>query len=238
MAGNPFVADRLTTSVETLADGTKRTHVNREFLARDSSGRIRIERIMSVLPVDATEEEIRAAERSVIICDSNAGTSIHIMSTVHTAEITEDPTPAPFPDVHHVWGSWYFPNAKTKPLPANLQFEDLGYQRIEGVLAHVGRWTTLGDPQGSGGTIPIKVDERWSSEDLAAEVLEVHSDPTKGSETRIALNNLRRVEPDPSLFDIPEGYTIKKVPPGTRETRSPKIQPQANQSGSDAGAKN
>lgn len=202
VSNNPFLAERVTTSVTLAADRTKRVNTFMEYVARDSSGRVRIERLLQPLSPNATETEIAAIRRQIIICDAAAGTSIQLDSLFQTAKITEDSDPAPTNPARHPYGSAYFPPPNAK-MPPNSQFEDLGWKTIEGVEAHGGRLTT-----------PVRVDERWSSEDLAADLLEVHSDPGKGSETRIALTRVRRTEPDPSLFLIPKGYSVSKVAAG------------------------
>lgn len=50
------------------------------------------------------------------------------------------------------------------------------------------------------------------SDDLAATVLYVQSDFRKQTESRSTLTNIKRVEPDSSLFEIPPGYTINFKP--------------------------
>jgi len=192
----------VTTSVTLAADGSKRVYTFMEYVARDSSGRVRIERLLQPLSPNATETEIAAIRRQIIICDAAAGTSIQMDTLFQTAKIIEDSDPTPANPVRHSWSAPFFPTPTTK-LPPDTQFEDLGWKTMEGVEAHGGRFTT-----------PVRVDERWSSDDLAAHVLEVHSDPGKGSETRIALTRVRRTEPEPSLFAIPAGYSVSKVAAG------------------------
>ena len=207
-SGRPFQADRVTTSVQTLADGSRRTVSFTDYVARDSTGRIRIERLLSLV---ASEADFKAAARQIIICDPNAGSSIVLDTRNQTATVVEDPTPAQPHRARRSYSSPFFPSAATR-LPTNVLFEDLGYKTIEGVVAHGGRHTQLTAPQvaGSGGS-PIRTDERWSSDDLAADVLEVHTDLKTGNETRIALTRLRRSEPEASLFEIPAGYSITKT---------------------------
>jgi hypothetical protein len=202
VSNNPFLAERVTTSVTLAADGTKRVTTLMEYVARDSSGRVRVESLLQPLSPNATETEIAAIRRQIIICDAAAGTHTQIDTLFKTVKIIEDSDPAPANPARHSWSAPFFPTPASK-LPSNIQFEDLGWKTIEGVEAHGGRFTT-----------PVRVDERWSSDDLAADVLQVHSDPRKGSETRIALTRVRRTEPEPSLFAIPAGYSVSKVAAG------------------------
>jgi hypothetical protein len=212
--GNPFSAEKTSVTVETLADGTKRTMSGpTTFVARDGAGRIRIEHMVKKPDPNSADAEMRDGVRDIVICDAATGTTTHIMGTVHAAQIAEDPTPAPAPYCHDAWGSWYFPGERAKALPANIQFEDLGYKDYEGMVAHVARTTTLSEPDANGERTPIKIDELWISEELHATVLEIHTDLVKKKEGRIGFAKLVRTGPDPALFEIPQGYAIEKVPP-------------------------
>jgi hypothetical protein len=94
-------------------------------------------------------------------------------------------------------------------LEAEKKKESLGKQMIEGVMAE-GRRFTLTIPAGAiGNTLPIEiVDEEWFSPELQMRVMTRHSDPRSGV-TTYRLTNINRSDPDPSLFAVPAGYTIK-----------------------------
>jgi hypothetical protein len=51
----------------------------------------------------------------------------------------------------------------------------------------------------------VLVDEYWYSDDLHMNVMVKHSDPRKGSVT-MTLTQASRTDPDPTLFEIPDGY--------------------------------
>lgn len=97
--------------------------------------------------------------------------------------------------------------------------EQLGVSIIEGVSA-LGTRSTVTIPAGQiGNDKPIQiVDEQWYSDDLHATVLSKHSDPRMG-ETTYSLKNISRSEPDPSLFQVPAGYTIRDT--GAAYVRKP-----------------
>jgi hypothetical protein len=86
--------------------------------------------------------------------------------------------------------------------------ESLGKKMIEGVEAE-GRRSTVTIAAGEiGNTLPIEiVDENWYSPDLQVQVMTRHSDPRSG-ETIYRLTNIKRSEPDRSLFAVPTDYTI------------------------------
>jgi hypothetical protein len=81
---------------------------------------------------------------------------------------------------------------------------------IGGVLATGTRRTTTIAAGAIGNERPIKiVSEEWSSPELQILVMTEHTDPRTGR-SRYQLSNINRNEPDPSLFQIPADYTIRK----------------------------
>jgi hypothetical protein len=97
-------------------------------------------------------------------------------------------------------------NTFTGPTPTK---EELGIQSFDGVPAKGTRTKTV-IPAGAIGNeqaITI-VSEEWYSTDLQVLLMTKHSDPRSG-DTTYRLTNLVRSEPDPSLFELPAGHTIK-----------------------------
>jgi hypothetical protein len=89
----------------------------------------------------------------------------------------------------------------------NVSVEDLGYKEIEGIMAHEIRSTILGtDKDARWNGRPMRISESWMSDDLATTLLYVHSDLRKQAEGRSSLMNIRRVEPESALFEIPPDY--------------------------------
>ena len=89
------------------------------------------------------------------------------------------------------------------------QTEDLGVQNIEGVDAEGTRTITTIPAGAIGNERPIEiVYEKWYSKELQIIVKSVHNDPRYGEQT-YRLTNIIRSEPDPSLFEVPNGYTFK-----------------------------
>jgi hypothetical protein len=71
-----------------------------------------------------------------------------------------------------------------------------------------------------GNAQPISsITETWYSPDLQVVVSSKRSDPRFGQST-YSLTNIHRQPPDPSLFQVPAGYTVKDAPAG-RFGRSP-----------------
>jgi hypothetical protein len=93
--------------------------------------------------------------------------------------------------------------------------EKLGGKTIAGVYAE-GTRLTITYPVGFFGNDKpiIAFHETWMSSDLKLVVLSVDDDPRTGA--RITeVTNLDRGEPNPALFQVPEGYTIRDQYPGT-----------------------
>lgn len=104
-------------------------------------------------------------------------------------------------------------DAVTLAKPENVKSEALGKQVIEGVEAE-GTRETFTIPAGEiGNEQPINiVTESWYSPELQVTVMRKHTDPRNGEMT-YRLTNLRRGEPDHSLFEVPADYTVKEVIP-------------------------
>ena len=96
--------------------------------------------------------------------------------------------------------------------PAESKTESLGTQTIGGVFA-VGTRTTRTIPAGEiGNERPLEItSEVWTSPDLQMVVMSKRNDPRIG-ETVYRLTNIQRAEPDPSLFQIPSGFTTRQGP--------------------------
>ena len=92
----------------------------------------------------------------------------------------------------------------------NASVESLPAQMVNGALAQ-GTRTTETIPQGKiGNDRPIKiVNERWISNDLQMLVKSTSSDPRFG-DTTYQLTNIVQSSPDPTLFQIPADYTLRK----------------------------
>lgn len=92
---------------------------------------------------------------------------------------------------------------------------DLGTQNVEGVPAQ-GTRVTRTIPAGQfGNEMPMVITtETWYSPDLKVLVMSKSSDPRMG-DTTYTLTNIQRSEPDPSLFQVPDGYTVREASPAT-----------------------
>jgi hypothetical protein len=97
----------------------------------------------------------------------------------------------------------------TARLPSNDVFEDLGRKEIDGIQTHGYRTTVVGteiDSEWNGR--PTSIRECWISDELAVTVLEIRTNLKGKSESRVTRSNIKREEPDSSLFEIPPDYAV------------------------------
>ena len=88
--------------------------------------------------------------------------------------------------------------------------ENLGQKEIHGLTAYGMRWTmTPLESVGPHG-IPETTTELWKSSELDLKLLEVTSGPKYGLQ-REELSDLQRADPDPALFNPPQGYKVETV---------------------------
>jgi hypothetical protein len=201
-AYQPYSATFETKEVQTLADGTKisKTTITKE--ARDSEGRT-LHQTTTDWPGQLTGTftiVFSEPEREVLQWDSNSNT------------VT----------VNH-WG-----NPQTNPEKINrsqplvrkgesshgaIRVEQLGHKIIQGLDAEGTRHTRTIPEGAEGNDRPITlVDETWRSTDLGLVLESVSDDPRRGHVTR-EVREIERGEPDPSLFQAPQGYTIRNQTP-------------------------
>jgi hypothetical protein len=98
--------------------------------------------------------------------------------------------------------------AQAKKVMGETRHEDLGTQVIEGISC-TGTRETRTIPAGAiGNERPLEItSETWKSTDLHVIVLSKHNDPRFG-ETVYKLTDIKRDEPDATLFEIPSNYKV------------------------------
>ena len=236
----PYTATKKETFVQKLADGTTISRVNTTTEARDSQGRtmqtnspgnggqgVKITMTMVIDPVAHThtswmtpgQEANRiympdlAAMRTprgqtTASMGSGAGVALGV-----SAAVVAPVTPAP--------GFATFTSGAASLNPADpnvkpqMHSEKLPGKTINGIYAE-GTRLTITYPAGSlGNDRPIvSVHENWTSPDLQIVVLSTDDDPRSGTRTA-EITNLDRSEPDPAIFQVPEGYALKERHPGS-----------------------
>jgi len=230
VTGAPYSAEAVNETIQTLYDGNRIVNRSSSKIYRDSAGR---ERREQSLPRIGPFSGDGTAPVTVMISDPVGKTNYTLESrgknAIRTATnsffFTQD-APAPFsvdagPD-HLMFfagtgggigggvgsgrgaGVVFAEEAKPKT-------ENLGKSVMEGVPVEGTRTTTTIPAGQIGNDLPIEVvSERWYSPDLQVVVYSRHADPRMG-ETVYKLMNINRVEPLPSLFEVPSDYHVNDL---------------------------
>lgn len=204
--GNPFIAERVART------GNQSFHEN-DRVARDGAGRIYIEQhdlpwqFYSFSPHHDTSTIWALGTASVFDCFG--GKSIYLVPGSRTADIKQSPANVPeFRQSNHPY-SYILTLLLIAKTGSSVSVEDLGSKQIERLQARGIKITWLGtDRDGYWNRRPIRFTEVWRSDELGATLLMVSSDLRKNIESRSALINIKRVEPDASLFEVPSDYKI------------------------------
>lgn len=220
----PFTGRWVTKSVFTAADGREESLEMTELIARDSRGRVRFEKSVGFMrPRGEREAAVSVAhERETPGSNKDATvTVIDIVDCPNGKTIVLQPNQRIFSVTQMAAASVgnrpYRSMLSTFLGKQNPRFlvEDLGYKEIDGIQARGIKVTQIGaEEDGEWNSKPIVVSEEWASEDLAATLVNIRSDARKGGSRTMTLTNIKREEPDASLFEIPPDYKIFSIPSG------------------------
>ena len=219
VANNPFTADIIAGAYQVSLDSSSRETglIPTMHVARDSQGRVAVKIPIWWAPGRSSRED--ADFYWTNICDPVAKTMISIKPEI--ASDTKPETSVLNGDnlMLHVTGKAeivrddsFLPAGEPADFqnfskPEAKKVEDIGEQSLLGLQAHGYRWWVPVD----GAVIDTDYTEVFQSEELAADIsrLGTRGDGPHGrSETRADFKNLQRVEPNATLFQIPEGYKI------------------------------
>jgi hypothetical protein len=205
VTGEPYTATSKTTRVQTLADGTEITHESSVKEARDSSGKTYRES-QPDLPAGADAGSFALVNifdpvNHLQISWSTRSKQATVFHMPGPDEIRSRAAEAPTVEapVQPQQGTQY-------PAP---QIERLGVQTINGVAAEGSRIMRTIPAGKEGNNQPIVITtETWRSNELKLVVRRITNDPRIGIST-MELTDIQQGEPDPALFQVPEGYTVK-----------------------------
>jgi hypothetical protein len=228
----PYQAQAVTEVKQTLVDGTHITQSTTATVARDSDGRtVRIQKLSTMGPWKSASGSSQAdAPTLTTIFDPVAQTHTDYTSDNKTAHVL--PMPPPLAKGAKVT-SENFAVMAAAPAgggPGNVAFayraravsgeapgvdaktESLGDKAIDGIPV-TGTRTTNTIPAGTIGNDKdlVITRETWYSPDLKLVLQSTQTDPRFG-ETTYSLTNVQRSEPDATLFQVPAGYAVEKVP--------------------------
>jgi TonB family protein len=194
--GVSFSAKAEVQTTQTLADGTTVTHRTFNTIARDYRGRTHNEMRAWIASADGSEPKLTYS----IIYDpgTRARTLLYPSAKLARQFIFKPPSaPVTPPDP-----------AVANPLAPSVQKEDLGSEFKDGMQL-TGSRETRSYPAGSiGNDRPIAItNEYWYAPDLHINISVRRADPRFGTQS-VQLTELRREEPDASLFEVPADYKL------------------------------
>jgi hypothetical protein len=206
LAGCPFSAKVEITHTQTLGDGSHIVTKVKALSYRDSLGRVRYESTT----IKDTDQDASGQLTLIEIYDPVAGFSYFILPFRNAAWRSKINVPAPTIDDlprHFSTNDAAITSTATDPRE-KFVVEDLGSRQMLGVPA-TGTKSTRTIPVGVEGNDRelTVISETWVSRDLGFTLLRETSDP-RSKDTEMRVTSLQQSEPDPSLFQVPAGYTI------------------------------
>jgi len=225
--GAPYSGEGITTTTQTLADGTRIDRTVRARFYRDGEGRTRREQtILGMGPLGESQ--------TVTIVDPVARVMYGLNPATHEGRRSQLPTPRgrqggppPPPPPPPPGGDYSIAAAAPPPTPPpppgggrrgpgermpNVP-ESLGTKQMDGLVVTGTKRTEVIPTGRIGNDRPIEItDERWESTDLKVLVLSRHHDPRTG-DVEYRLTNVTRAEPPKELFQPPSDYAIVDAPP-------------------------
>jgi hypothetical protein len=218
----PFTANVLTQDIHSTPDGKKSIHEALNIHMRDSAGRLRDEQLAS--PPDSQGGFTQAG---VHVLDPISMQDLRWNKDTKTILVGEIPTSfsnyrqRPIINCAQRITASHAAGLISNPGQSQEVYEDLGERTIEGIRVQGCRITRT-FPMKPGSSQPDSgITEIWASPELQIDLLttEHYSD---GTERLTKLSHIRREEPDPVLFHIPEGYTDpRKAPKAVVQNANP-----------------
>jgi len=219
--GAPYAADEVHETTQTLADGTKIHNEDKTKVFRDAEGRVRRETGDEVSIFDPTNGSHFVRRSSGDAAQKQRLNTVFMRGGTVTTTTTSSGENVGVAIAGAKGGRGGGVTTLSAPGGAytlvlrpgdgpesgdskNVKTEALGTQSFDGILAE-GTRTTTTIPAGTiGNDRPIEiVNERWYSPDLQVTVMTKRTDPRTGEEVT-RLNNIRRGEQDPTLFQTPQ----------------------------------
>ena len=212
----PYVATAVVESTQMLADGNRVVHSSEELVARDREGRTRHEEVfdrIGSLEVDAPKmifisDPVLNKEYALNTRDKTVTVQprIDINALLNTPRARAERR---IPSKEESNNSSGEKEQQSVRRQRGIRNEELGEKILEGLNVK-GERRTATFPAGSvGNERPMEASlETWYSPDLHVFLYRKRIDPRFG-EILYRLANIKRIEPDPSLFRIPRGYKYR-----------------------------
>jgi len=205
----PYTAERTMTSYQKLADGTTIEHQSTAYMARDSQGRTWSK---AKMPGDALRPETMD-RYNIAIYDPDTRTSVSWCTCNKTAMVRHfgEPLPARTERTLSSEGMDVYlgpgPSSRMK-----YHLEELPPQVIMGMTTRGTKAVRTLPPGADGNDHELTTTiQSWYSPELRLALITIIDDPVNGLR-KFEFSNLKRAEPDASLFQIPAGYTLQEAP--------------------------
>lgn len=232
--GLPYAATGKIVLEQTLADGSAVSNSYDIASWRDAEGRLRVEFAVKLPGLDHLHHMVFVWDpnSSTTMTWTTGNPQVHYVQLRHvpaiatpskkTGSLTSSGTSTapPPPGIPHNQQAAALPVPERTPrnitLPdtanpntQHVSTQDLPADTIAGVYATGVRTTWIVPAGTAGNERDITVtSETWTSPDLKIVVRQITEDPRSGKVTT-ELTNISRADPDPTLFQAPEGYTIR-----------------------------
>lgn len=231
----PYQAQAVTEMKQSLADGSHIVQTTTATVARDSEGRtVRIQKLSAIGPWKSSSDSSQGKDPTLTsIFDPVARTHTDYTSDVKIVHVMTMPPALPSGATARMESGFAVGGAGPVTAPAGMAMtfavqghavspgavnggeaktESLGTKIIEGIQAEGTRDTNT-IPSGTIGNDKdiVITHETWYSQELKLVLLSTQDDPRFGR-TTYSLTNIQRGEPDETLFQVPAGYKIEKVP--------------------------
>lgn len=204
----PFSASIEAENQIVYAKGNNTFHHHTTKIARDAKGRTRIDVDLNSINIPSDPKLV-----TVYIYDAVTKADLTLFPWRQLAMRYEDkPRPQPMrgrrPATIAIEPDYLGLGQKAEP-QIETQRNDLGVEIIEGMQLRHGRETSR-YPAGFAGhkEAYTVITDYWYSQELQSFVLVKQVDPFNGVQT-LTLRNIRRENPDHSLFTIPKGYNVQ-----------------------------
>lgn len=195
----PYTLTRTSTIVQTLANGATITRTFTVKSARDSQGRIYSETHLT-FPIGPDRQAVDVIRYSVF--DPVVRTNITWDNRTKIANVTHMLRREPETDSAR--------QPQTVRAPRQVTREDLGVRTIADIEARGTRTTAIIPAGEVGNDQPLTIaTENWISTQYHIPLLTITDDPRSGKRTD-EVTQFQPGEPDPALFKIPEGYTVRE----------------------------
>lgn len=188
-------------------DGEGRTRADVAIVARSESANASLPSFIEIIdPVSGNrfmlDQRSKVAQRSVWPPSTEPGRAADVRTPLDTQHGGSQR--ADLHDKPHTAAK----SSSTSAAP-QISRESLGSKEMEGLSVQGSMIKTIYTSGFMGNKAPVAAtSERWISPELKIVVMAKISDPRDG-QTTFRLTGISRKEPDPSLFRVPEGYSIQ-----------------------------